>query len=91
MSDHLNKRVANLEEKVSRLEQLNAPRKQNTAGVGPQQASAQKDDSASGEPLPKAYTPPAPSDKEKSNKPWHKTLDGWNVPVQLEMERAFSQ
>lgn len=83
MPDHLNRRVAKLEEKVGHLERLNAPRQQHAASDSPQEASNQKDEPTGRQQTLPAHINPPPSSTEQSQKPWYKTFQGWKSGLEI--------
>jgi hypothetical protein len=71
MSDNLNKRITKLEEKVSHLERLNAPRQHNAETVAPQQNPEQYSD-----PRPRQSTPANSSPGDRANAASNTRNDG---------------
>lgn len=79
MSEHLNRRITTLEEKVRHLESLSAPWQEKKAGYGPKYNPASEGDSAPGElaPLKDEKIKASPKNAYQPKNPWYKTLEGW--------------
>jgi hypothetical protein len=83
MPEHLNRRVAKLEEKVSHLEHHNTPGQQKETREGPHQTSGEESTTAPRQLPLLPQIPSTPEDSPKTKDPWYKTLQGWVSVVQL--------
>jgi hypothetical protein len=79
----LRRSIAALEAEFHKLLR-DAPWKQNTAGVSPQDAADEKGDGAprKGAFLAMPDIPPTPTDTPQPKQPWYKTFDGWKPKLE---------
>ncbi len=76
MSDPLNKRVTRLEERLSHLERINAPRQKNIT-ADPQHKNAQDENKGTEPVAARGAIRPAPDYCDTSQNKWYKTFGRW--------------
>lgn len=80
----LHNRLRVIDNAIRSLEaKISSPRQEAEASGRPEETSPQEDHAAQWQAALKHQVPPAPKDSEQSQKPWHKTLNGWKTLAEL--------